>query len=239
MATSAAPAYLSDQAFYRRMAVGISIFIIFGFLQFTARGFTSFSTAPIWVHLHGAVFLGWLALFVTQNLLAERGSLALHRRLGWWGAALAALMVVLGMFTGWKAIELGRQPPFFSPSYFLALTQFGMLVFGAVIAAALIRRRETEWHRRLMLGATVLLLEPALGRLLPMPIIGAQAGELIAMVIQVGVLGIAMVHDRKLHGRIHPALLWSAGAVVGTHLMVAALAKFPPVIALAESIAPA
>jgi hypothetical protein len=189
------------------------------------------------VHLHAVVFLGWLALFVTQNVLAERGSLALHRKLGWLGAGLAALMVVLGSFTAIKAIELGRQPPFFSPHYFLALTHVGVAVFGALIAAAILRRRETEWHRRLMLSATILLLEPALGRLLPMPLIGGEAGEWYVLALQIAVLGIAMLHDRKLWGRVHSALLWGAGAIILSHAATSALSRFPPVVALAQSIA--
>jgi hypothetical protein len=238
MATAAPPlSYADDQAFYRRMAIGISVFIIFAFAQFSARGFVNIPTIPVWVHIHAVVFLGWLALFVTQNVLAERGSLALHRKLGWFGAGLAALMVVLGSFTAIKAIELGRQPPFFSPHYFLALTHVGVALFAALIGAAILRRRETEWHRRLMLSATVLLLEPALGRLLPMPLIGGEAGEWYVLALQIAVLGIAMLHDRKLWGRVHPALLWGAGAIILSHAATSVLSRFPRVVALAQSIA--
>jgi hypothetical protein len=238
MATAAPLTYTSDQAFYRRMAVGLALFIIFAFVQFSARGFVKFGAIPVWVHLHALVFVGWLALFVTQNVLAERGSLALHRRLGWWGAGLAALMVVVGSFTAIKAIELGRQPFFFSPPYFLALTQVGVLFFAGLVAAAIVRRRDTEWHRRLMLSATVLLLEPALGRLLPMPLIGGEAGEWYVLAVQLLVLGFAMLHDRKAWGGVHPALLWGAGAIVLCHGLVSGLSKLPAVIALAQSLAP-
>jgi hypothetical protein len=238
MATAAPLDYTSDQAFYRRMAVGLALFIIFGFAQFSARGYVNFGAIPVWVHLHALVFVGWLALFVTQNLLAERGSLALHRRLGWWGAGLAALMVVVGSFTAIKAIELGREPPFFSPPYFLALTQVGVLFFAGLVAAAILRRRDTEWHRRLMLSATVLLLEPALGRLLPMPLIGGETGEWYVLVLQLAVLGFCMRHDRKARGRVHPALLWGAGAIVVCHLVTSGLSKLPAFVVLAQSMAP-
>ena len=238
MATIAPAGLGGDRGFYRRMAVGISIFIVFAFAQFSARGFVNFAAAPIWVHVHGAIFLSWLVLFITQNILAERNSLALHRKLGWTGAALALVMVALGSFIGIKAVELGRQPPFFTPPYFLALTQIGVLAFGSLILAAIMRRRRTDWHQRLMLSATVMLLEPAFGRLLPMPLIGAQTGEMIAMTLQVGVLAIAMVHDRKALGRIHPALLWGAGTVVATHLLITWLATTPLFVDWAGRIAP-
>ncbi len=237
MATAAAGNYTNDQSFFRRMAVGMSVFIVFAFVQFSARGFVEIPAIPWWVHLHAIVFVGWLALFVTQNVLAERGSLALHRKLGWLGVGLVVAMVVIGSFTSIWAIELNRQPPFFTQPYFLALTHVGVLCFAGLVAAAIIRRRETEWHRRLMLAATAMLLEPALGRVLPMPLLGGDTGEWYVMIVQLAVLAIAMQHDRKHLGTVHPALLWGAAIVVGDHVAVSALAQFPPVIALAAGFA--
>lgn len=55
-----------------------------------------------------------------------------------------------------------------------------------------------------MLGSTILILEPALGRLLPMPLI-MPWGELLVMVIQLGVLWLVVRHDRASLGAVHPA----------------------------------
>lgn len=237
MATAVSAHYSGDQRFFSRMAIGISVFILFGFMQFAARGFVDYRAAPVWVHLHGLLFISWLALFVTQNVLAQRGALALHRRLGWLTVAVAAAIVPLTIFTGIMAVSLHRQPPFFEPPFFLALTQVGAVFFGSMVAAAIMLRRNTEWHRRLMLSATVLVLEPAFGRTLPMPLLGAEPGEAIACILQVGILGIAMLHDRKHRGAVHPALWWGAGAVITGHVLVSLLSRFPPVIALAAQIA--
>lgn len=237
MATAVAAHYSGDQRFYSRMAIGISVFILLGFMQFAARGFVDYRAAPVWVHLHGLLFVSWLVLFVTQNVLAERGALALHRRLGWLTVGVAAAIVPLTIFTGIMAVALHRQPPFFEPPFFLALTVVGALFFGGMVAAAVILRRQTEWHRRLMLAATVLVLEPAFGRTLPMPLLGAEPGEALACVLQVSILGIAMVHDRRHRGSVHPALWWGAGAVIAGHATVSLLSRFPPVIAAAAQIA--
>lgn len=237
MATAVAAHYSGDQRFYSRMAIAITVFILFGFAQFAARGFVDYRTAPLWVHLHGVIFVSWIVLFATQNVLAERGTLALHRKLGWLAVVLAAMIVPLTSFTGFMAIDLHRQPPFFTPPFFLALTQVGALFFGGMVAAAIVMRRQTEWHRRLMLSAAVLIMEPAFGRTLPMPLLGAELGEAIAAALQVGILGIAMLHDRKHRGSVHPALWWGAGAVIVSHLLVSLLSRVPPVIAMAEGIA--
>jgi FtsH-binding integral membrane protein len=169
------------ERFWQRMAIGLAVFIIFGFLQFAARGFADPLRAPFWVHLHGLAMLGWLALLIVQPSLVSRSNMALHRRLGWIGAGLALVITCLGVFTGVMALVLHRQPPFFTPPFFLTLTTVESLTFGAMAAWAIRRRRATDWHRRLMIGATIVVLEPALGRLLPIPLMGAWAEPVVAL----------------------------------------------------------
>jgi hypothetical protein len=160
-----------------------------------------------------------------------------HRKLGWAGLVLAIGMVLMGSFTAIKALELHRQPPFFDPPYFLALTHVGLAFFIATVVAAINARRQTEWHRRLMLIATVLITEPAFGRLVPIPLLGAEGGETLVAVLQIGVLAIAMLHDRRHRGSVHPALWWGVGLIVAMHISVSLFSRFPPVIAMAERLA--
>lgn len=234
MATAGGAA--SAERFWQRMAIGLAIFIVFGFLQFTARGFVDPLRAPAWVHLHGLAMLGWLALLIVQPSLVSRSNLALHRRLGWVGAGLALVITVLGVFTGVMALVLHRQPPFFTLPYFLALTTIESLVFGAMAAWAIRRRRATDWHRRLMIGATIVVLEPALGRLLPIPLMGAWAEPVVAL-CQLAAVAIVAVNDWRTRGAIHPATWAIAAVVIATRIAISLLAMTPPVIALAVRLA--
>ena len=232
MATLAPPA-ARDQAFWQKMMLGIAVFIIFGFAQFAGRGMVDVGRVPAYVHFHGVVMLLWLGLAVTQATLIRADNVALHRRLGWIGVLLATAVVITGSYVGLKAVEMGRQPPFFSPPYFLALTQIGITFFAALIAAAVICRRGTEWHRRLMLGAMVMLLEPAFGRVLPMPFI-MPWGEWLVLAFQLGVMALVLRHDRKVFGGAHPATLAAMLAVILSHVVVEAVARFPAWRALTE-----
>lgn len=235
MATLASSA-TREKPFFLRMIAGIAGIIVLGFLQFAARGFADYGAAPLWVRLHGFVMLSWLALLIVQSNLIQRGNLMQHRQLGMLGLGLAAMLVVLGSFTGLRAIALHRVPPFFSDAYFLALTQAEMLAFGGLIIAAVVNRRRAEWHRRLMLGAVIVLMEPALGRLLPMPLLGAW-GEWLAMAIQLGALVLVARHDRRRFIAVHPATLVCAVVVVLTHVAVTFAAMTPLVARLAAGIA--
>ena len=236
MATVAPQGWQQNQAFYTRMAAGLTLFTFVAFAQFTLRGFVNVAAVPWWVHLHAIVFGGWMLLFAVQNALAGSGSLALHRQLGWIGCALAAVMVPLGMVTGAQAIALGRMPPFFTPPYFLALTNIGMVLFGALFAWAVALRRDTEWHRRLMLAVAILLTEPALGRVLPMPLLQPYA-QVAEFAVQLGLFAIAFAHDRRTRGAVHPAL-WAGVAFLALfHAVVRGVSLFGPWVDMANALA--
>jgi len=220
------------ERFWQRMAIGLAVFILFGFLQFAARGYVDPARVPPWVHLHGLAMVAWLGVLVAQPTLVMRGDLARHRRLGWIAAGLAALIVALGIFAGVASLVLHRYPPFFTPPYFLALTTVEALVFGAMVVAAIRNRRRTDWHRRLMIGATIVILEPALGRILPMPLMIGWSDIPVAL-CQLLAVGIVALHDRRTLGHVHPATRAVAGVVIATRIAIYGLSLTPPVAALA------
>jgi hypothetical protein len=238
LAAPAARVRDADAAFFAKMMLGLALFIAFGFAQFEARGLAPFGLFPWVVHAHAAAMVAWLALLVAQPRLVANGSLALHRRVGWLATALLAAIVVFGSMTGVAAVRLGFVPPFFTPAYFLALVHVGVLSLAAMVAWAIAMRRSTDWHRRLIVGSTILIMEPALGRLLPMPLI-VPWGEWLALAVQLGALGFLVAHDRRTLGRIHPATLVSGVVVIAVHLLIEGLALFPPLQGLAASIAAA
>lgn len=235
MATSAT-AYRQDQAFFLRLAIAVSALVVVAFAQWAIRGHANYATAPIAVHVHAVTMLAWLGLFITQNYLAGCGKLALHRKVGWTGVALAIFMLLVGTYITLEAIALHRVPPIFTEPYFLVLGPVHLVWFAIVLACAIVLRRRTEWHRRLMLTATVLVMEPAFGRLVPFPILMSAAGPWVEAALQAAVLGIVMVHDRRNRGATHPALWWGVAAIFASMLSVVVLSGTSMVVAWAESI---
>lgn len=227
--------YMADQPFFAGYAIFIALFIIASFVQFSLRGFVDIRTVPPIVHAHAAVMVTWLALFVVQNQLVSRGELAVHRKLGWVSAALVAAVAVLGCATGYEALRMHMVPPFFTPPFFLSLTWIEASTFAVVVAWAVRLRRNTQWHRRIMFGATFMLLEPALGRLLPMPLMGGY-GEWAVLIVQLGFVGILARHDRKVLGNVHPATISCAAILVAVHSAVSLAAMLRPVMLFANSI---
>ncbi|MDT9597359.1 hypothetical protein [Sphingosinicella rhizophila] len=228
--------FKSDQSFFTRYTMALAFFIVFGFAQFSLRGMVDIRQASLLTHLHGAVMVAWLAVATAQNLLVGRDQLVIHRKLGWIGAALVVAIALLGVAVGFSAVSGHRVPPFFTDPYFLALTIVEPIAFAAIVAWAIALRRRTQWHRRLMLGALILILEPALGRTLPMPFMIGW-GEWVILAIQLVALAVLARHDRKVLGSVHPATIGLMAVVSAIHLIIFALSIFPPFEAFAAGVA--
>jgi uncharacterized membrane protein len=222
--------YIREQKFFSYMALGLATFILLAFAQWSARGMVDFHGEPLWPYAHG---------------LAEHRSFTLHRRLGWASVALAAVMVTTGWFVTVWEIQTHRQPPFFSVSYFLALSVFDITGFGVLVAAAIVKRRQVQWHSRLMLGATVLLMEPALGRLVPPSFFTTPLpwdwlgnyGNLCQRLAQFAALGIMMSYDWRNRGTVHPAFIWSAAVLLAGYQIMIVAQYFSPIAAYATHLA--
>jgi len=224
-----------EEGFYQKMAAGMAIFILFSFGQFAARGLVDYRQVPLIVHVHAVAMVSWLGLLVVQSTLAQRLDLALHRRLGWLGLILAVVIPPLAIATCVAAIRAHLVPPFFTPAIFLSLVTVESLTFAGLVITAILMRRRTDWHRRFMVGATMILLEPAIARTLPMPFMG-HWGLWVVMVLQLAVLGIMARHDLASRGKVHPATYVVAGLLVMTHVVHTLLGMTPQVIALAGAL---
>ena len=231
--------YRPDQIFFTRMAIGVSVLTFFGFAQFAARGIPDYAGAPLHIHLHAGIYLAWLVVFPLQNILAGSGNLALHRRLGKLGAVLILAMIVIGSYAGLQSIARDHVPPHYTPAYFLPMVQVAALSFAVLAIAGLVKRRDTQSHRRLMLMAAIVIADPALDRLLPGPILGGPVLQWWIMAIQLVLAGLVLLHDRKALGRVHRATWCGIVVIVASHVVTDLLARLPAVEALANGMVPA
>src|ERR1700730_296738 len=119
---------------------------------------------PPLVLLHGIIFTCWLVHLLSQVTLVAAKRTDLHRRLGALGAVLAVLMIVVGIITAIYEAKHGF-PPRSRPLVFLAVSICDILVFSILVAAGFYYRRQAETHKRLMLLATIAILDAAIGRL--------------------------------------------------------------------------
>jgi hypothetical protein len=224
-----------ERLFFLVMSLVICTTVAGGFGIRIVLGITDFAR-PWWVHVHAVSFLAWLSFYVLQNVLVVRGNLSLHRALGVVGAMAALWVCVVGIALTARVLASGGVPPFFEPAYFLAQNWLFIVFFGALTAAAIALRHRPDWHRRLMLCATLVVGLPGLARwiilLAPPP---DSTRHLLAMGL---FLAPALVYDLVTRGRIHVAYLVGGGAILFLETVaIRLLAAFPPFIAMAERIA--
>jgi len=225
-----------ERNFFAAMAAVIALSIIVGFGSWSLRGLVV-HPIPRLVHVHALVFLTWIGLFIAQTLLIRRNRRPWHRKLGWFAVTWAVVMLVVGTSTALESVTLNRVPSFFTPEIFLALSFLELAAFITLLGAAIATRKRSDWHRRLMLGATVAIAGPAWGRILPMAALGPMGGLAIMGVILLYVV-VAIGFDLYLRKRIHPSYYWVLLVIIVENLGVPILAGTPVIGALAKALAP-
>jgi hypothetical protein len=200
----------ADHIFFPLIAFAAAIYVVLGFgPTYYFKALTDAPDLRPFVHLHGLIFSTWLALFLVQTLLVRSGSVSVHRRVGVIAAGLAVLMIVVGVIA---AIGLGPRHP--APNVMFA-TAFGELAtFAVFIGSAISYRKTGAIHKRLMLLATVSILDSATGRWPLMAAMfwnadpGSTVGTVASSALSDLIVVAGLVYDKRVHGRIHAAFIW-------------------------------
>jgi hypothetical protein len=207
---------LAEHWFFGGMAVIVLITVFIGFAptfyltKWMAPPHPMLPLTPL-VILHGSVFTSWILLLVLQTALVTGGRTDLHRRLGIFGACLAAAMVVLGVVTAVYGAHRGSNPPGTEPLHFLAIPLFDMLVFALLVFLGVRARRDPPAHKRLMLLSTLGILAAAVAR---WPLAIMQSGPIAFFGVTDLFLLPLVAYDLMTLGRIHRATLWGIVLIV-------------------------
>lgn len=192
----------------------IAVLILAGFAQtYYLKTLFGAPALPLLLHVHGLLMTAWIVLFAVQARLVATRRVAVHRKLGVVGAVLIVLIPIVGVVVAIHGAKLGHSPAGGPPPLvFLAVPLFNIVAFFILAGSAVLLRRRTDWHRRLMLVATLNLLPPALGRFAP------EYLHLPGLPVAFGVTDLALigclVYDTLRHRRLHPAFGWGLALVL-------------------------
>jgi hypothetical protein len=115
-----------------------------------------------------------------------------------------------------------------------------MLSFAVLVIAAIVNVRHPDWHKRLLISATAVLLDAALARPFiayivmgghlppfegtaglaglpgpPPPVAGVLPPALAAELFIVA----GMIYDWRTRGKVHPAYFWAGGFALAVQLL--------------------
>lgn len=157
-----------ERHFYFGMSLLIAAVVVYGFSRTVNQNlFHPAVPRPLVLYLHGAIFSGWVVFFILQSALVQTHNVQIHRRIGWFGAALGTSISIVGVTTAivmphFRILQLHQNAE--AVMAFLIVPLFDMLSFSMALALAIYWRRKPEFHRRLMLVATCALSAAAFGR---------------------------------------------------------------------------
>jgi FtsH-binding integral membrane protein len=155
-----------NRYFYLTMSLVMTVLVLWGFSHTVEQNlFRAKPAKPLLLWMHGAAFSTWMVFFIAQSALVRIRKVSVHRTLGWFGAALAALMLVLGLtvavyMTRWDMVVLHKK----DVAQFLSIPFLDMAVFGTCMGLAILWRKKPDYHRRLIFVATCELMDAAIGR---------------------------------------------------------------------------
>ena len=161
-----------EDLFFSGMAVLILATVFLGFAHtYYLAGVFKAPLPSLIIHIHGAVFSSWILLLLAQTSLVTAGRIDLHRRLGLLGFGLACLVVIVGLLAATDSLARHYAPgePGVGARAFYAIPITDMLVFSTLIYFAFRERFNPAGHKRLILIATITLLDAAFGRW-PIPV---------------------------------------------------------------------
>jgi hypothetical protein len=217
----------AERRFYTGTAVLMLAAVFLGFARtFFLRPWFPEAVAlappePFFVYVHGVCFTAWFLLLIVQSVLVGIRRVDLHRALGWFGVGLAVAVVAVGTV---GALMAARRPGGFigvgvPPLSFLVIPLGDVALFAIFFMLAVVRRRDTQSHKRFMLLATIGLLDAAVVRW-PLGDMNAGIAGPYWTRTDLGVdlfLVPMVVWDIVSRGRVHRVTLLGGLAVIASH----------------------
>jgi hypothetical protein len=226
--------------YFLALALLLLAIVLIGFGRtFFARALFDVPPIPWYSYLHASLLTSWFLLLVAQTTFIAAHRVDVHRRVGIFGAFIAAGVVItsLGMLLGLPArvnagIFFSETP--FDPitARFIVWTDLAALaIFTLYVSLALYLRRRSDLHKRLMLLASIAILGPAFARigllLATHSTLPPAVQTLIQILLFFGLPLTLVVHDLRTTRRVHRATIAGVTAFFVSTLAAIGIALTP------------
>jgi hypothetical protein len=152
--------------FYSRSPYYLSLAFLCAVIGFFPSYFARLGSTDSVHHFHGVMASLWMIMLVTQSWLMSKGHIAQHRVLGKLSLLIAPAFVVSGILMVHTMVSSddGFSKIYGSRLAFLDLST--MVYFAVAYICALHYRKNIQLHARFMSSTAILVLPPAISRLL-------------------------------------------------------------------------
>jgi hypothetical protein len=209
-----------DRSFFPAMGLIALALVVAGFARTYYLGF--WFDAPsleLIVHVHALAFTAWLVLMLSQTILVRAGKVRWHRAMGTVAVGVVAVMVV----TGYMVIVGKPRPTPFSRA-FIFTPMLSLLLFPLLFGAAIRFRRDPPTHKRLMLLATIAIVNAGVSRVMRLfGLDGVSYFQSYAVSYALLLLPL-FAYDLARRGAVHRATAWGSALLIVRHPLHAAIA---------------
>jgi hypothetical protein len=243
------PAKTRDNRFFVWLSLFCVVVVILGFaptywLQLAAGTVH----VPAIIHFHAAIATAWLLLLLVESWLVSRGKLRQHQAWGLAGISLATLVVSIGLVAAivMLKVHLAAGDGDRAREFEIVVVS-EILGFGIFFVAAIANIRRPDWHKRFMICAALQLTAVGMTRFFFLARNGMHPGlwpgvlpyppviaHLPVTLLTSAVILSALIRDKRVEGRVHPAWMWGLGGTLVIGFVRIPLASTPAWFAVAN-----
>ena len=230
--------YATRSRFYVWMSGVCLAIAILGFMPsyFVPMVTGGFIGLPL-MHIHGLILYSWMILFFAQTWLVATGRTPSHRTWGMLGISIVTAMVFMTLTLSASQIAMASlpgQPHGLARAMrtFKWVSVGGMIFVAATFALAIVNIRKPDVHKRLILLMTISMLGAPIARWFifffapasdaalhindPLPYLEVPPifVAIPPMIVSDILLFIAIFHDWRTIGRVHPVYLIGGGVLL-------------------------
>jgi hypothetical protein len=206
----------ADRVFFSTMVILLWATVLFGFAKtYFLAGMVEAPLPNKLIHIHGAIMTLWMTLLFVQTALISAHKVKWHMSLGLFGFGLACAMVLIGPIAATDSLRRGIAPLGLDPLTFYIIPLSAIFLFGVLAFFAYRYRRQSAIHKRLILIATIALIDAAVGR---WPVAFFQNNPKAQDLIPFGFLLAIMLFDLATQRKILKVTLYASLFLIVVHL---------------------
>lgn len=154
--------------FYFWYSFGLFVFVISAFSMRAILSTEGLPPLSLSLITHTIACTIWLAYVPMQAYLITTRRVKNHRTLGWWSIPLAVMVLITGIAISFSFLERLQDSPRFGDRVFFVFWAgvVNFIQFSAFYTLGVLKRRDLDFHKHMMLFASISLVLPAFNRII-------------------------------------------------------------------------
>jgi hypothetical protein len=181
-----------NEPFFTYHTALLLVIVVSGFTIASFRFPNGVLDVPLFLHFHGAAFLGWYALLLLQMHLIRINYRHIHKFLGFASVIYAIAIIVIGYIVVADTINTPDKTIAGRPAQFGAIFPItDILNFTLAFTLGVLLRANSQAHKRFMLMTGIFMIDAAMARL----IFGLGLPGILIWALEISLILMILIYD--------------------------------------------